>query len=218
MEKGKNELTQSKEAESKMLNNKVNKEFIHFSFKKWIFVISMIVITIIIGGIVKHNIFDKNGIEIITSSQLKKIVNISELSTYQAVYNGIAKKENDNAKNKIDYYVSYESKVNAGLDIDKIEIDVDNNTKRIIVTLPEIKINDVNVDITSLDYIFIDEDSNTNTVSEEAYKLCINDVKNEADTKDAIYDLAKQNAKNIVAALLNPFVKQLDSEYVVAID
>lgn len=188
------------------------------SLIKVIIVIVAIAVIVALIGTVKIALSNENEAEIITSSQLEKIINISELSTYQAVYNGIAKKENEDDKNEIDYYVSYESKVNAGLDIDKIKIDVDNDTKRIIVTLPEIKITDVNVDITTLDYIFMDDSANTNTVSEEAYKLCINDVKNEIATEDAIYDLAKQNAKNIVSALLNPFVEQLDSEYVIAIN
>lgn len=79
--------------------------------------------------------------------------------------------------------------------------------------LPEIKITDVNVDITSLDYIFENEKANTETVSEEAYKKCIEDVTSESNSEDAIYELAEQNARNIVEALISPFVEQLDSEY-----
>lgn len=218
MEKDKNDSAQPEETKAKIKEKSSSKKPICFSLKKGISVIALILIVVVLGCVIKNTLFDKNKVEIVTSSQLKKIINISELSTYQAVYNGIAKKENAEDKDEIDYYISYESKVNAGLDIDKIKIDVDSDTKRIIVTLPEIRITDVNVDITSLDYIFIDEDSNTGTVSEEAYKLCINDVKNEIETEDAIYDLAKQNAKNIVSALLKPFVEQLDSEYVIAID
>ena len=85
--------------------------------------------------------------------------------------------------------------------------------KIITVTLPEIKITDVDVDIASLDYIFMNKKANTETVSAQAYKKCIEDVANESNSTDAIYELAEQNAHNIVEALINPFVEQLDREY-----
>ena len=69
------------------------------------------------------------------------------------------------------------------------------------------------MDIASLDYIFENSKANTETVSEEAYKKCIEDVTNDSSSEDAIYELAEQNAQNIVEALLSPFVEQLDSEY-----
>lgn len=79
--------------------------------------------------------------------------------------------------------------------------------------MPEVKINDTNVDITSLDYIFLNDDANTENVSEQAYNKCIEDVKNESKTETAIYNIAEQNAKNILEALITPFVQQLDEEY-----
>ena len=41
----------------------------------------------------------------------------------------------------------------------------------------------------------------------------IEDVTSESNSEDAIYELAEQNARNIVEALISPFVEQLDSEY-----
>ena len=103
-------------------------------------------------------------------------------------------------------------------DFEKVEITVDNEKKVIAVKLPEIKITDVNVDITSLDYIFENNKANTSTVSEQAYKKCIEDVKNESSNENAIYELAEQNAHNIIEALISPFVGQLDAEYQLQID
>lgn len=156
--------------------------------------------------------------EIISKSTLEKIINVSDLSTFEAVYNGIAKVMNDTDSEKIDYYVSYDAKVKAGLDFEKVKITVDNTEKIITVELPEIEITDVNVDITSLDYIFINNAANTETVSEEAYKKCIEDVTNESNSENAIYELAEQNAHNIIEALISPFVEQLDDEYKLQIE
>lgn len=151
--------------------------------------------------------------EIITVSTLQKIVNVSELSTFTAVYNGIAQVENEKDAEKIDYYVSYKAKVTAGLDFSKIQFNVDNDAKTISITLPKVSIKQPNVDITSLDYIFINKKMNGSTVTEAAYKACEADAQKECEQETGILDLAQQNAENIVRALVDPFVKQLDSEY-----
>lgn len=87
----------------------------------------------------------------------------------------------------------------------------------ISVQIPEVKITDISVVIESLDYIFMNNRANTSTVSEEAYKQCIADVTEEVKHEKAIYELAGQNAKNIVEALVRPFVNSLDSDYVLEI-
>ena len=99
-----------------------------------------------------------------------------------------------------------------------VEVEVNETDKVITVTLPEVKITDVDVDIASLDYIFMNNKANTQTVSEQAYKKCIKDVTKESNSTDEIYESARQNARNIVEALISPFVEQLDSEYKLEIE
>ncbi len=144
---------------------------------------------------------------------MEKIINVSDLSTLEAVYNGIAKVTNNEEPDEVNYYVSYDAKIKAGIDFQQVDINLDNEKKVIKVKIPEIKINDINVDIASLDYIFMNDKANTKTVSEQAYEKCIEDVTSEVDTEDAIYELAKENAQNIIEALIKPFINQLDAEY-----
>lgn len=151
--------------------------------------------------------------EVITVATLERIINVSELSTFTAVYNGIATVNNEKKPEKIDYYVSYEARVKAGFDLDKIRITVDNEAKTIKIKIPNIYITDYTVDIGSLDFIFINDKANTSTVSEQAFKACEADVKAESEQQTAIYELAKQNAINILTALTKPIVEQLDAEY-----
>ena len=66
--------------------------------------------------------------EVLTVSTLKEIVNVSELSTFTAVYNGIAKAMDEEEPDEIDYYVSYEARVNAGINFEKVEIQLDEDT------------------------------------------------------------------------------------------
>lgn len=151
----------------------------------------------------------KSQPQIVTESQLKKIINVSELSTFTAVYNGVAQVMNEEKPEKTDYYVSYEARVDVGIDFGKIGIDKDDEEKIIRLTIPEVNITDVVVDIASLDYIFLNDKANAVSVSQEAYKACEEDVKNESAGQEEIFELAEQNAENIVTALVRPVVEPL---------
>lgn len=175
-----------------------------------IFVLVLAIVAVLIFSLTSKK---QTEPEIISKSTLEKIIKVSDLSTFEAVYNGIAKVMNEEKPEEVDYYVSYDAKVKAGIDFEKVEIKVDNEQKIVTIKLPKIKITDINVDIASLDYIFENDKANTSTVSEEAYKKCIEDVTNESNNENAIYELSEQNAKNIVEALVSPFIEQLDAEY-----
>ena len=181
---------------------------------KYIIGVLFIIVAIIVFLFVKEKIVKRDSIpEIISKSTLEKVINVSDLSTFEAIYNGVASVANEEKPENIDYYVSYEAKVKAGIDFEKVNLEVNEDEKIITVILPEVKITDVNVDIASLDYIFMNKRANTETVSAQAYKKCIDDVTKESNSTTEIYELAKQNARNIVEALIKPFVEQLDSKY-----
>ncbi|MGM9927957.1 MAG: DUF4230 domain-containing protein [Bacillus sp. (in: firmicutes)] len=186
--------------------------------KKLLLAITLVVIAIASGLVGTKVAKRKSEPEIISISTLERIINVSDLSTFQAVYKGVAKVMDEKITGKVDYYVSYYSKVKAGLDFEKVDLEIDEEEKVITVILPEIKITDVNVDITSLDYIFMDDNANTETVSAQAYKKCIEDVTTESSNQEAIYELAEQNAHSIIEALIKPFVEQLDEEYQLVIE
>lgn len=157
------------------------------------------------------------GETVITISDLEEIVDISELSTFTAVYNGVAEVKDREDGEKTDYYVSYEAKVNAGIDFEQMSFAVDGEEKIIRVTLPAVHITRSSVDITTLDYIFLDESRNTSAVTQEAYRACEADVERESAEEDAILELARQNAENIIKAMLQPFIEQLEQAYVLDI-
>lgn len=178
-----------------------------------ILVAAVLIIGLVVLGIVKLATPKVNEPEVVTVSTLEKIINVSELSTFTAVYNGIAQVMNEKNPEEIDYYVSYEARVNAGVDFEKIVITVDAEEKKIQISIPEVYITDVNVDIASLDFIFYNDKANTSTVTEAAFKACEDDVKGESEKQAAILDLAKQNAINILTALVKPIIEQMDAEY-----
>lgn len=151
--------------------------------------------------------------QITVTSTIEKIINKSELSTFQVTYNGVATVKNSENSEKVAYYVSYNAITKAGFDFSKLNPIVDEVNKKIIVEIPEITLQKPNVDISSLQYIFIDKSKDKLGVSQEAYKECINDVVNESEKDNAIKEIAKNNAKNIVIGLLEPFVEEMDGNY-----
>ena len=83
---------------------------------------------------------DRGEKSIITTSTLKRAVNVSELSTAQFTYNGIAEVYEDERKESVECYIRYNAKVKAGIDMSDIDFDVDHDTKTVTVILPEIEI------------------------------------------------------------------------------
>lgn len=179
----------------------------------WI-VIAVLLIVVVAAGIMiylwqEKSENRKSQPHIVTVSQLKEIIDVSELSTFTAVYNGVAQVMNKEKPEETDYYVSYEARVDVGIDFSEIGIDKDDEEMIIRLTIPEVDITDVVVDIASLDYIFLNDKANAVSVSQEAYKACEEDVKNESAGQEAIFELAEQNAENIVTALVRPVVEPL---------
>ncbi|HCW72591.1 MAG TPA: hypothetical protein DHM90_01050 [Clostridiaceae bacterium] len=155
---------------------------------------------------------DKGGMEIVTISDLQDIIGISEFNTFQAVYNGIAEVKNKENSEKVDYYVSYNAKVKVGFDFNKLIIDSKEKEKIIELKIPDIIIQDVNVDMGTLDYIFINDKVNRSGVSDEAYDACIEDAIKESSEEDEIFEIARANAENSMKALVTPFIKDTDYE------
>lgn len=184
-------------------------------FKKSIILLFFVVVLVLLFFFVYS--YKDNEKEVITETTLEKMLDVSELSTVETVYNGVTQVMNKKDKERVDYYVYYEAKIKAGFDFEQIKIELDQKAKKISITLPEIQINDINVDIGSLEYIFENKRADTQTVSQEAYEAAIQDVTEESAAETAIFDVAKQNAENIIEALIRPFVQQVDANYQIEI-
>lgn len=154
--------------------------------------------------------------EVTVVSTLERIINVSDLSTFTAVYNGIAEVPNERNPDKVDYYVSYEARVEAGIDFGAVEISMENGV--ITVDIPNVKINDIIVDISSLDFIFFNNKANQSTVTQQAFKACEEDARTESESQEAILELAQQNASNIVTALVKPMIDQLGEGYSLVVE
>lgn len=148
---------------------------------------------------------------IVTSSQLEKVLQISELSTYKVAYNGVAAVRDESGS--LLYNVAYESVVSIGIDMNQIHVEIDDTdeaNKEIIVTLPKIEITGVDVDPGSLDYIFEKKSANTEDVSVTAISACKADVEEECQANMVLFELARENAVNTIEALMKPLMEQYE--------
>ena len=156
--------------------------------------------------------------QVFNKPTLERIINVSELSTFTAVYNGIARVANEKKPEKIDYYVSYEATVNAGIDFRAVDISINEEQKTITLKVPEAHITNQSVEMSSLDFIFLNQKADKSGVTEAAYKACEEDVRQESEQQTAICELAKQNAENVLKALTKPIVDQLGDGYQLVIE
>jgi hypothetical protein len=109
-------------------------------------VVIFAVIALIVSGIFfipevkKFSFFEnqENNINIITQSELQDLIETSDLYTVSYVYNAVATVYDEDSKNKdtIKYYVSYKGNVDAGIDFSKIDINVDEDLKKITIAPP----------------------------------------------------------------------------------
>ena len=155
---------------------------------------------------------------VVSETALEKIVKISTLSTFEAVYNGIAQVYNEKDPLQIDYYVSYEAVAKVGFDTNDINISIDHEKKKIVVDLPALELTEINVEPDSLEFIFYNDKRNSFGISKEALDECKSDARRACTYEESLYQLASENAKRIVKALIEPFLSSLDCEYTLTVN
>lgn len=159
---------------------------------------------------------EESRVTTVSRASLEKVFEISELATADYTYNAIAKAYGEDGTT-VRYYVSYEGKIKAGIDFNKIELDINEEEKIITVTLPDVELQEKTVNPGTLEYIFIDKKSETEAVHQEAFRLCESDLEERTAKEEELFTLARENAAAVVEALVMPWVKQIDEEYKVEI-
>lgn len=182
-------------------------------------IVGLIIILAIIAMLRTLSRFGGSDKEVTTISDamVTEVLEISELSTVEYTYNAVAQAFTED-KTDIRYYVAYEGVVKAGIDFSKVKIAVDNEAKKINITLPEVRITECNVNTGTLEYIFTDEKyDDPQVVPPEAYKLCQKDLKHRANEEKEMLTLGRENAVAAIEGLVKPWVQQVDKEYVVEV-
>ena len=156
--------------------------------------------------------------QVLTVSTLTDMIPVSDLSTVTSTYNGVAEVMNEKNPDKLDYYVAYEAKVQAGVDFADLQPEIDEASKTVTIRVPDAYFKKANVDMASLDFMFNSKKANTSGVTERAYKACQEDADRECSSSEAILELARENAENAVEALTRPLIEQLYPEYTLVVE
>ena len=196
----------------KKINEIINKIVSWFGKfkKKTIIVIAICLACLIVGGLIIMNLPGKVTTE--TFSALKEVIDVKEISTVEYTYTSIVTVKNEKEDK---YHVSYNGVVKAGFDGGEIVIEEDVEQKKILITIPPIKVLSAVVDDKSLDYIFMKEKYNTETTFQEAFKECTNDLINKANSNYEVMELAKKNATVFIETFIKALGDRIPSTYTI---
>lgn len=170
----------------------------------WVPLIAGIVFLILVSVLKLNGVFEKKEPEIITNSTLMRTVDVSELSTAEFIYNGIAEiYEGDDADtDTVKCRVRYKARVKAAINMDEITFDIDDEKKTVRPSLPKISLK------ASLDnqegLSFIPENSKIDL--QEAMEACEKDVTAEAKENEELYQSAEENLQDVIEALTYPIL------------
>lgn len=172
--------------------------------KKIIPAVAIGVIVLIVVSIFVPTVINKIGKDnVITSAQLEKAIDISQLSTAEFVYNGVAEKYDDEKPEKVECYIAYNANVKVGIQMKDVKFDIDEEKKIVTPVLPEISVNIATVDENAISYI----PKNPDISLKEIIVLCKEDAMNEANNSEKLYQTAEENLRAVIEALLSPILK-----------
>ena len=165
--------------------------------------VTAIVVVVVAGLCVPGAVSKIKEEDVITSSQLEKVININDLATAEFIYDGIADKYNEKNPDKVECHIAYESTIKVGIDMDKVKFSIDEKNKTITPELPEATINNVEVDTNTLSYM----PENPKIEINDIITLCKKDAMKEAGEAPELYHAAEENLQSAIEALLSPILK-----------
>ena len=188
--------------------------------RKWMMIL-IVVLAAAVAVLVAQRVNEhrkKPEPQVLTVSTLTDMIPVSDLSTVTSTYNGVAQVMNETNPDKLDYYVAYEAKVQAGVDFADLQPEIDEASKTVTIRVPAAHFMDATVDVSSLDFMFNSKKADTSGVTERAYKACQEDAERECSSSEAILKLARENAVNAVEALTRPLIEQLYPQYTLVVE
>lgn len=165
-------------------------------------IIAVAIILAVLVFIVPAILYKMRGTRIITSSQLENAIHINQLSTAEFVYNGIAQKRSGDNPEKVECYISYNANVKVGISLEDVEFQIDKETKTVMPVLPPIEITIADLDEKSIGYI----PKNPDIDLKEVISICKEDAISEANQSQSLYEIAEENLKSVIEALLSPIL------------
>ena len=154
------------------------------------------------------NIVGKDGVVNVeeTTATLTDVIKRSQLYTVEYPYNGYCPVVDRDAGGDIVYYVCYEGKVKAGIDVNKIDVKVTKDGKEVIVNLPKVDIEEPTVNESTLEFLFYDDSYNNHFAYTVGHQAAVDDLKKKIEEKGDIDSTATESAKDVVRAMVQAWI------------
>lgn len=134
------------------------------------------------------------------STMLADTLDIAELSTAEFKYKGIAEIYSDEENPEVICRVCYNAVVKAGIDLNNVQFDVDNDNKVVNAILPDIKLNVTIIDEQSM--TLLPNDAKVGLAS--MLKASKDDVEREAAASAELVNTARDNLQAVIEGILYP--------------
>ena len=143
------------------------------------------------------------NVNIITSTTLTEAINISDLSTAEFKYRGIADVYTDDNRTDVRCRICYSAVVKAGINMKEVKFDVDTKSKVVTATLPDIGIRVNIIDEQSMLVLPSDADVGIDVM----LKYSKEDAEKEAMESVELIAVARENLEATIKGLLLPILK-----------
>ncbi len=172
----------------------------------------MLIVLSLIAFFVRAYMDSKEGETIIeTSSSLDKILDLHDLETFEYPYSAVATVKNEKGKEL--YHIKYNASIVMAVDLSKVNTDIFEEDKKIVITVPDAEIKSYNIDYGNLQYMK-EEKYNSDNIINEARNAVKEDLDIRlSDEKQEMFAIAKENARLYLEAWTKPIVDQFYSEY-----
>ena len=162
------------------------------------------VIAVCLACFTRFGILNNKGkVSINSSSLLTDAIDIAELSTAEFRYRGIADIYTDENRTQVRCRVCYNAIVKAGIDMKKVQFDIDTEQKAVFATLPEIDLKVTIIDEQSMALLPSDADVGIDSM----LKYSKEDAEYEARESTELISTAQENLKTTIEGLLYPILK-----------
>ncbi len=146
--------------------------------------------------------FAESRKEIDVRSTLIEMLDISELYTSEFIYNGVVDLDEADVGKGNQCKVLYHARVRTSVDMSKIDFAVDEENKTVTPIIPDISIENVEIDNVS----FIP--ASTQADYSAALSACEEEAKAEAEKKGELFDSARESLKFVIGSLSEPILEK----------
>ena len=168
--------------------------------------VGLLVLGVGVGKFVEH----RNQARVDTHYVDALLTKASELTSAKFNYTGMTRYEDEGVPviNKASFIMVYKATARAGIDMDKVRVQVDDDAKTVTLSIPKAEVLDVNVGSSSIEYFdegFAIANLDQKEDSNRAIALAKKDAMTEARTS-GVLEMADTQSELLIKGILQPAV------------